>query len=256
MVHAHALPGTPAHRLSVSQIIERAVGEARLLAEVGFDAVLVENMHDTPYVHGERLGPETTACMTAVLCAVRAELECPIGVQILSGGNRPAVAAALAAESDFVRCENFVYSHIADEGLLAEAEAGPLLRYRASVAADHVGLFCDIKKKHASHAVTADLSISDVVKAAAFFRADAVVVTGSHTGEAAALEDVREAASASSLPVVVGSGVTAGTVADFRGTAGALIVGSDIKRDGLWSNDIDPSRAAAIVSARDKAIPG
>lgn len=48
---------------------------------------------------------------------------------------------------DFIRAEGFVFSHVADEGLL-NACAGDLLRYRKNIGAGHVMIFTDIKKKH------------------------------------------------------------------------------------------------------------
>lgn len=48
---------------------------------------------------------------------------------------------------DFIRAEGFVFSHVADEGLL-NACAGDLLRYRKQIGAEHVKIFTDIKKKH------------------------------------------------------------------------------------------------------------
>lgn len=48
---------------------------------------------------------------------------------------------------DFIRAEGFVFSHVADEGLL-NACAGDLLRYRKQIGAEHVEIFTDIKKKH------------------------------------------------------------------------------------------------------------
>lgn len=48
---------------------------------------------------------------------------------------------------DFIRAEGFVFSHVADEGLL-NACAGELLRYRRRIGAEHIQIFTDIKKKH------------------------------------------------------------------------------------------------------------
>lgn len=48
---------------------------------------------------------------------------------------------------DFIRAEGFVFSHVADEGLL-NACAGELLRYCRHIGAEHVQIFTDIKKKH------------------------------------------------------------------------------------------------------------
>lgn len=67
--------------------------------------------------------------------------------QILAGGNQQALAVALAAGLDFIRAEGFIFSHVADEGLM-NACAGELLRYRKHIGANNVNILTDIKKKH------------------------------------------------------------------------------------------------------------
>ena len=260
MVQVGALPGSPRSRLPVPELAERAAAEAILLVKAGFDGLIVENMHDRPYVHQQH-GPETVAAMAAVALAVRAAVgdvrrggDLPIGIQVLSGGNREALAVALAAGLQFIRCENFVFSHVADEGLLATAEAGPLLRYRKQIGAEHVLVLCDIKKKHASHAITADISLADAAEAAEFFGADGLIVTGTATGRPTDPADVAEASDASNLPVLVGSGVTPESIPSLIGKADALIVGSSIKRSGRWENPIDQKRASAMTRAFAAAV--
>lgn len=252
MVHVGALPGTPEGRLPIDRLADQAAREATILAKAGFDAVMIENMHDRPYVHQEH-GPEVAAVMTRVATAVRAAVgeRMPLGVQVLSGGNREALAVALAAGLQFIRCENFVFSHVADEGLLARAEAGPLLRYRRLIGAEHVAVLCDIKKKHASHAITADVPLADAAAAAEFFGADGVIVTGTATGRPTSPQDVDQAVGATRLPVLVGSGVTPDSVGDLLPFADALIVGSWIKQRGRWEHPVDPKRAVAMVRAVD-----
>jgi predicted TIM-barrel enzyme len=51
------------------------------------------------------------------------------------------------------------------------------------------------------------------------------------------------------VPVWVGSGVTPEQVPELWAHADALIVGSSIKKGGVWSNAIDPRRCRAIVKA-------
>lgn len=57
------------------------------------------------------------------------------------------IAPVFVIGLDFIRAEGFVFSHVADEGLL-NACAGDLLRYRKQIGAEHVKIFTDIKKKH------------------------------------------------------------------------------------------------------------
>ncbi len=254
MVHVHALPATPHASLTPDQLVRRAIADARTYLRTGFDAIIIENMHDRPYVHGTK-PPEVVAIMTRVALAIR-ELDAriPLGIQILSGGNADALAVALASGASFIRCENFAFAHVADEGLLATAEAGPLLRYRRSIGADHIKICCDIKKKHASHALTADLSIADAAHGAEFFSADALIVTGSATGKPTSTDDLAEVRAACRLPLLVGSGVTPNQIPELLVHADALIVGSSSKVGGQWSNDPDPARCRALVKARDKSL--
>jgi membrane complex biogenesis BtpA family protein len=251
MVHVGALPGTPGGDTPVDMLAGQAAVEARMLADAGFDAVILENMHDAPYVHGEDLGPEIVAAMTRVGLEIESVVGgLPLGVQILSGGNRHALAVAQSIGASFIRAENFVYAHVADEGLLAKAEAGELLRYRKRIDAADVAVYTDIKKKHASHAITADLSIEDAAEAALFFGSDGLIVTGTSTGKPTAIDDVRRVKAVAGVrPVLVGSGVTPDSAPALLDHADALIVGSAIKHDGHWSNPVDPQRAAALVKA-------
>jgi predicted TIM-barrel enzyme len=79
MIHALPLPGTPRWRGSIAAVVDRAVAEARLYREAGLDGLIVENMHDIPYLKGG-VGPEIVAAMTQVAAVVRQESGLPVGV--------------------------------------------------------------------------------------------------------------------------------------------------------------------------------
>lgn len=111
------------------------------------DAIMVENMHDIPYLN-RQVGPEIVASMSVVCNEVKKEAnDLPCGIQILAGANKEALAVAKAAGLQFIRGEGFVFSHIADEGTM-NSDAGELLRYRKQIEADDILVFTDIKKKH------------------------------------------------------------------------------------------------------------
>ncbi len=252
MIHVDALPGAPFSRRAVREIAAAAAREARLLADAGFDACIVENMHDRPYVNAPH-APATVAAMTLCTRAVReAAPSLVCGVQILSFGHEEALAVALATDAHFIRVENFVYAHVADEGLLPTAAAGALLRLRQSLNATHIRLMCDIKKKHASHALTADLTIGDTAHAAEFFGADGLIVTGAFTAAPVSQTDLTEARAHSTLPVWVGSGATPEQLPALFTSADAVIVGSFIKHTGSWDQPPDPARCRQIIEARDR----
>jgi uncharacterized protein len=246
VIHVGGLPGTPSHDRRLPEIVDTAVAEARLYMSAGFHGVLMENTHDRPYLKGS-VGPEIVASMAVIGQEIRRAVPAPLGMQILAGANQAALAVALACGASFVRVEGYVFAHVADEGLI-ESSAGALLRYRRTIGADHIRVFADIKKKHSAHAITADIDLVETAKAAEFFLADGVIVTGIATGQPADAGEVRSVAAAVGMPVLVGSGVTSGNVREYD-AADALIVGSDVKHGGVWSGPLDESRVRALAKA-------
>lgn len=241
MLHLGALPATPRCSVPLPDVIERAVSEAGLLLRCGCQGLILENMGDTPYLNSA-VGPEIVAAMTAAAAAVRQATTAPLGIQVLAAANESALAVALAARADFIRVENFCYAHVADEGLMPTAAAGPLLRYRRQIGAEAIRIVADIKKKHAGHAITADVSLRETAAAAEFMGADGVIVSGSATAMPTRPEDVRLARAATRLPVWVGSGVTRENLASLWPIADGFIVGSTFKHEGVWSAPLDESR--------------
>ena len=245
VVHVGALPGTPRASVGVAELGRLAREEARVYRECGVEGIIVENMHDVPYLKGA-VGPEIVAAMAIIGSEVKTESGLPVGVQILAGANVEAMAVAHAAGLDFIRAEGYAYAHVADEGLI-EASAAKLLRYRKLIGAEHVQVWTDVKKKHSAHAITADVSLGQTAETVEFMGADCVIVTGSVTGEAPQLKDVQEAKSNCHLPVFLGSGISENNIEQFYEEADGFIIGSAFKIDGLWSNTVDPNRVTQFV---------
>ncbi|VDP22833.1 unnamed protein product [Heligmosomoides polygyrus] len=238
MIHVPALPGTPMNRLSMPEILSIVRKETQIYAAANVDGLIVENMHDIPYVKSP-VGPEITSSMTMACQMVTNTLgkqrdAMVLGVQILAAANKEAVAVA--------HCTGRSFSPRWMDGC-----AGDLLRYRRSIGADSVAVVTDVKKKHSSHAVTSDLSIGDVAQGAEFFLADGVVVTGRCTGQAADFNDLEEVRKSCSLPVFVGSGVSISNVHQFS-AADALIVGSEFKKGGKWKNELEAERVKLFMN--------
>ena len=246
VIHVGALPGTPRSSQSVPELIAAARNDAQIYRECGVDGIIIENMHDVPYLRGE-VGPEIVAAMTAIAIEVKDECRLPVGLQILAGANIEAMAVAHAAGLDFIRAEGYAYAHVADEGLI-QASAAKLLRYRRMIGATQVQVWTDVKKKHAAHAITADVSLGETAETVEFMGADCVIVTGSATGKPPSVADIREAKSHCNLPVFLGSGITSANIPEFYDEADGFIIGTAFKIDGLWSNAVDPARVTNFLN--------
>ncbi len=246
MIHLKALPGTPKYQNNIPVIIDKALEEARIYKQNGIDALMIENMHDVPYTKND-VGHEISSLMALIAYLIKQETGLPLGIQILAGANKAAVAAALTSGADFIRSEGFVFGHLADEGYI-DSQAAELLRYRKQIGAEHVAVFTDIKKKHSSHALTADLDITEMAHAAEFFLSDGVIITGAHTGSEADIHEIKMVKNSTKLPVLIGSGIDAENITDYIKYADGFIVGSYFKKDGYWENELDVKRIQKLIT--------
>ncbi|MDD3049876.1 MAG: BtpA/SgcQ family protein [Candidatus Cloacimonetes bacterium] len=246
MIHVQALPGTPGNRFSINEIVEFAVKEADIFQKYRVDAIMLENMHDIPYLN-RKIGPEIVACMTRVAVAVKQTVSVPLGIQILAAANKEALAVAQAANLEFVRVEGFVFGHVADEGYI-DSCAGELLRYRRHLNAEHIAILTDIKKKHSAHSITSDVTLAETAKAAEFFLSDGLIVTGASTGMEADLNEIVEVKEKSHLPVIVGSGITRENFRNYKDYADGFIIGSFFKENGLWSNAVSEKKVEKFMN--------
>ncbi|XP_055911675.1 uncharacterized protein F13E9.13, mitochondrial [Eupeodes corollae] len=239
MIHLDALPGTPKYSGNFSEIIDKAKHEASIYSKYKLDSVLIENMHDVPYVQESSLGPETVACMSRIANEIKKIIpkSMPCGIQVLACGNRQALAVAKACDLQYIRAEGFVFGHVADEGY-TDACAGDILRYRRLIDAESVLVFTDLKKKHSSHSITADTSLLETAKAAEFFLTDGIIVTGTSTGHAASPGDLDALYGKVKVPLIIGSGVTKDNLKDYYDKSNVVIIGSHFKIDGHWANDL------------------
>lgn len=252
MLHLLPLPGSPRFTAErgMSAVIARATEEARVLVDAGFDGLIVENGWDIPFLKPDDIGPETPAAMAVVAAEVARAVPVPLGVNCLANAVDRSLAVAIAAGATFVRANQWVNAYVANEGLL-EGRAGMITRYRHAIGADQITVWADVQVKLGSHAITADRSLTEQAKDAAWFDADALIVTGTRLGDAPAPDHLRTVRAATGLPVVAGSGVRAGNLADIVPYTDGAIVGSSIKSGGVWRADIDRDACERLCAVRD-----
>ncbi len=247
VIHSLPLPGSPHYDGEPVEAIYRfACDEAERYRDGGVDGLIVENHGDIPFAKPDELGPETAACMATMADRVARASGLPIGINVLANGAVAGIAVAKAAGAAFVRVNQWANAYVANEGFM-EGKAGQASRYRSWLRAKDVAIFADVHVKHGAHAIVADRSIPELTRDAEFFDADAVIVTGQRTGDSASLDELSTVCSATSLPVLVGSGVTPRNVESILGYADAVIVASALKHGGSWWNAVDPERLAHFM---------
>lgn len=246
VVHLAALPGSPNFGGDLKPCLEAAASDARLLAEAGFDAVIVENFGDYPF-YTDNVPAVTVAAMTRAVSSVADAVELPVGVNVLRNDALAALSIAAATGAAFIRVNVLTGAMTTDQGLIS-GRAAEVMRLRSALKVD-VEVFADVMVKHAAPppGLTIEQATADTVERA---MADAVIVSGAATGDEPALEQVRRVAGAAgATPVLLGSGVTEANVAGLLAVADGAIVGTALKVDGITTNPVDPRRAAAFVRA-------
>lgn len=90
------------------------------------------------------------------------------------------------------------------------------------------------------------MSLAETTKAAEFFLSDGIIVTGTSTGDPAEIKDFSDVKESTTLPILIGSGVTLENVGNYI-AADALIVGSYFKKNGKWNGQLDEKRIKLMV---------
>ncbi|MGY4706754.1 BtpA/SgcQ family protein [Candidatus Bipolaricaulota sp. J31] len=244
VIHLPPLPGSPRYAGGgLERIVDRALADLAALEEGGADAAIVENFGDLPLP--KRASKVTVAAMAAIARELTRAARIPLGINVLRSDGEAALGIAAAAGARFIRVNVFCGVALTDQGII-EGEAERILGLRASLDAE-VAILADVHVKHAHHFG----SLAEAARDAARNLADAIIVTGSATGEPASPGDVAEARRASALPVLVGSGVTPGNIGRFAAADG-FIVGTYLKRDGVTEAPVDPTRVREVRLALDR----
>jgi membrane complex biogenesis BtpA family protein len=223
MVHLGALPGTPLHDADagLEALVDAALRDLEALQAAGFDAVMFGNENDRPYEFA--VDTASTASMAFVIGRLRERIRLPFGVDVL-WDPMSTVALAAATGAAFAR-EIFTGSYASDMGPWTP-DAGRALRYRARLGRGDLALLYNVSAEFAFSLDRRELA--DRARSAVFSSIpDAVLVSGTITGEAAAMSELAAVKRALPMtPVLANTGVKHATVAEVLEVADGCFVGS------------------------------
>lgn len=244
MVHLPPLPGSPLYRgEDLTYHVERAVKDAKTLEEGGVDGYELENMGDMTYYPG-RVGPETVASMTYIANQVSREVKLPFGICVLTDPVA-AVAVAHVTRAAFVRATVYTEAVMDVSGVIPGC-AHELQRFKKLLGAEKLRVFADIQIKHSVPLSPRPIEHSAID--AVYFLADAVIVSGTHTGEETPVDKVRRVKEAvPEKPVLIGSGTRKENVRRLFKYADGAIVGTSLKANGKTLNPVDITRVREFM---------
>ncbi|HTL13227.1 MAG TPA: BtpA/SgcQ family protein, partial [Bdellovibrionota bacterium] len=190
VIHLPPLPHYASSR-GLKSVIDKALADQSALEEGGIHGILVENEDDQP--HEVKASAATTAVMTRVAHEmVRAARTAKVGVEILLNDPKASLSAALGSGACFIRTDYFVDRMERPEyGGEMEIDARGLMDFRHRIGGDGIAVFADVQVKYAR--MIEPRPLAESARLAREHRADAIVVTGTRTGEPPSLDDVRQA---------------------------------------------------------------
>ncbi len=266
VVHLPPLPGSPGYRRvrfpdvggrvwDFEDIIEYAVGQARIYESSGFDGVIVENYGDKPYSLKVNVGQ--VAAMVRVVSSVVKNISIPVGVNMLRNSGYEAFYVAYVSGARFIRVNNLCEMRVSQEGILKpEARRlsralGELLTYE-DLYTGRLAIMADVGVKHSSPIVQSQ-SLQDVVRDCierCGIPLYSLIVTGARTGEEPGYDKVEEIlplARDLGVQLYIGSGVAHTNISKYWNVADGFIVGTSVKVGGRTENPVSEEKAVALA---------
>ncbi|MFV0245075.1 MAG: BtpA/SgcQ family protein [Qingshengfaniella sp.] len=245
MVHLNPMPGTPLYNADagIEGIYQAAIRDLKALQDADVDAVMFGNENDRPYEL--KVDIATTSAMAHTIGRLADRIRKPFGVNVLWDPDST-VALAAATGASFVR-EIFTGTYASDMGPWTP-NAGHAIRRARQLDRQDLVILNNISAEFA-HSLDGR-SLADRARSAVFSSIpDAVLVSGTITGESARMVDLEAVKNAlPDTPVLANTGVKHTTVTAILKAADGCIVGSSLKVDGHTWNPVDPVRAKRFMS--------
>jgi uncharacterized protein len=245
MAHIGALPGAPLSSpaaADMDRIIADVAKDIEHLQAGGVHAIMFGNENDRPYRTTATV--EGIAAMTAVVMAVKPMLKVPFGVNYL-WDPVATVAIAAATGAQFAR-EIFTGVFASDMGIW-EPKAADALTLRRNLGRPDLKLLFNINAEFASSLDTRPIDLR--AKSAVFSSlADAILVSGALTGQAAEASDLEKVrAAVPEIPLFANTGVNIDNVRRIFSIADGCVIGTHFKVDGNTWNAVDGARVKRFM---------
>ncbi|MEG1060862.1 MAG: BtpA/SgcQ family protein [Oscillospiraceae bacterium] len=234
MVHCLPLPGTLGYCGDMEKVKKQAIEDAITLEKAGIGAIIVENNNDGPY--GLTMDKEQICALAAISALVKERVSIPVGVDCAFCDYEGDIAIAVAIGADFVRIPVFVDTIVNAAGIIQPC-CREVIKYRKALNAENVALLCDVQVKH-SYMLLNSISIEESATMAQANGADAIIVTGKHTGLETPIDMIKRVKNVVSIPVVAGSGFNKVNAKEQLQFLDGAIVGSAFKEKGILTNPI------------------
>ncbi len=245
MVQLDALPGSSMYRGGrLQDMIKASVEEAKVLADAGFDAVMLQNLGDLPVAH--TVTPPQLAWMARVATEVAAGVSIPVGINFLENDAQAILSVASCAGLDFVRLKVFVGVMVTPFGLVPGCAHEAMATRNLLDAAD-IAIFADVHDRTGIHLGGREID-PDIREAVDLGHADGLVLTGGSFDESMAYLG-KARAKFPRLPLLLGGSASESNLATALAAADGVITSTALKDTDSAFGRVNPAKARSFMKA-------
>lgn len=242
MVHLPPLENSFHSTHSFEDIFKIGIQDAITLENAGFDAILIENYHDTPYPK-YRLDDTRFVLFSSIAEKIISKVHIPCGINILRNACVQSLIIATINRGSFIRCNIYEGAYVTDQGIIESVADEVQQKMKELIS--KVKIFADVHVKHATP--LGDFTLEEAAKNALNREgADAVILSGRATGRLIDLSKLKNFVQSSKIKPILGSGLTSKNLSEVFPYISGAIVGSSIKVTNI-SSPIDSKKAKVLA---------
>ena len=242
MVHLLPLDTSVSSDHSFEDVYKNAIKDAITLETAGFDAVLIENFHDTPFPK-YRIDDLKFLLFSSIVDKIISEIDIQCGVNILRNACVQALIIATINRGSFIRCNIYEGAYVTDQGIIESVAAEVQQKFKEINST--VKILADVHVKHATP--LGKFSLEEAATNAINREgASAIILSGRETGTLIDLEKLKNFVQSTKIKPILGSGLSIKNLPTVFPYISGAIVGSSIKIDDI-SSLIDIKKAKALV---------
>lgn len=250
MIHVPALPGSYKNSLTIQQIKDFCLLDAKFLIENGIDHLFIENFFDVPFPKSN-VKPHVIAAITSIIELIQSKYDNAVtfGINILRNDALSALGIATLTNSKAIRVNVLSHARLTDQGII-EGCAHELKTYSVQLNSS-VEIWADVDVKHSVplSPIPIEQSVNDLIERGG---ADKIIFSGPRTGQEVdklIISDLIGKKIIKPEQAVIGSGINTENINDYKNVAHNFIVGSSLKKDDKIYNQIDPNKVIKLVSS-------
>ncbi len=243
MVHLHAMPTDPRYEKDkgIEYIIECAKKDIIALQEGGVDGLLFCNEYAIPYT--ANIKGITIATYARVVGELRSVMTLPFGITCPSN---PYATYDIAVGTGAAFARANIHGSSAGVYGLSSNDPGDIARHKCAIGGENLKVLTAIVPEGSEQ--VAKRSLREVAKTLAFnVMPDGILVYSDTPGSSIDIEQVKTIKEVTDIPVFASNGVKPSTVKEILKYADGCIVGTGIKYDGNFYNQVDPQRVKELM---------